>query len=47
MPIWLSLLIAIIAVICFRRYAFRGTNGVAFALDIIIVIVVTILLSDC
>lgn len=47
MPVILSLIIAIVAVFFIRSYAFRGTNGPAFLLDIIIVIVLTVLLSGC
>ena len=47
MPFLLALILSIVVVFFTRAYAFRGTNGAALLLDIIIVIVLTCLLSGC
>jgi len=47
MNLWIAALIAFIIVGWIRSYAFRGTNSVSFAIDIILFVVLTALLKSC
>lgn len=47
MNVWLAIVIALICVCGFRKFAFRATHPAAFIVDIVLLIFITVSLSGC